>query len=528
MLRLIVLTVALALWAGSAQAQFASACSSVQSAWNRASASNDVPRMQHVAGSIPNVCSELQHVAAQRIAQAQAQYRQQQRQRDQQRRQQQHDIGGGDDDQVAGPPPAVLATPAPTGPVDPCSVIGVEQRFPHVPAILDFTSIGRRDHAGLSSGYVERGDAFLDCKDQAHALADYIDAEKLDPTDFRAFAAQGDLLLGNADFAGAIAAYSSAVAVKDSASPDDNVLTVYAGRATSEAALQRYAEEIGDLQFVTANYRNYNDAQKDDLEVPAYYHEMLGKALYRTHADDAAAQELQFVDAAHLDWEDLRFLAGRQAAARSWAAAIDTLAKAIAAASGDPDLKQKVAQMDVEIGRAYQGRGGDGDPRAAWDAYHRALLADPGNQDAAAALTRLGRVLPPPTFREPALRDVVMPEGVADLAQDTPPPFCDQPAKNDYLNTVNAATEAVNANIGIIADDSARLLDLWKVYDGATLLTYQEKVDDEAIIDRERARLHDESVRLNAEGLALGAFFARISDERGDVRGGCHGHGAGG
>jgi tetratricopeptide (TPR) repeat protein len=326
--------------------------------------------------------------------------------------------------------------------------------------------------------------------------------------------AQGDLELDAKDYPAAIDAYSRAISVKDAASPDDNVLTAYAGRAEAEAALQRYPDEIADLRFVTENYPRYNTAEQSDLDARSHYHELLAKALYRTHDEAAAAGELMFVDKPDLDWEDLQFLAGRSVAAKDWPTAIDQLKRALGEMPDDAALKPRKAQIEVTMAQAYEA---SGDPIGALDHFRIAEAYDPANADALAGHQRIGDPPPPPTFEDPVLEPVNLPAGVSDLAQDSPPPFCGQAAKNAYLDSVNAATEAVNANVTTIGLVSADLLKRRAVYDAETRLSYEQKLKDLALFDAQLKQLHDQSTTLYATGQALLAFFHRINDDRSNV-----------
>jgi tetratricopeptide (TPR) repeat protein len=521
MQRLIALAGAL-LIAGAAQAQTAIICAQAQSQWDRAAASGAGATMLRVAARIPASCAAVRRQADARITAVQQQYAQQQllRRQAEQRAQRQaaasaHAGEGDDADAQAAPPFELAAATPPAEPADPCSVRGVQAKYPQVPVFRpDLSSLSARARADLADRYVQRGEAFAECHDDAQARGDYRDAQALDPKSYDAFEAQGDLDLDGQDYQGALEAYGAAINVKDHASPDENVLTAYAGRAEAEAALQRWADEIRDLQFVTQNYRNYNAAQQNDLAPPSAYHERLGKALYLTHDDEAAAAEFKVVGAQDLDWQDLRFLAGRSLLARDWTGAIDQLKQALGLMPDGDAARPQKAEIEVMMAQAYLA---SGDTTGALDHFKIAEAYDPANTDAHAGHQRIGDPPPPPTFQPPSLQPVVMPQGVADLGHDDPPPFCDQKAKNAYLDTVAAANDAVNANITEIGRVSDTLLKARAVYDADPRLAYKEKIDDLRLFDDELTRLRLQSRTLQDTGNALGAFWHRIADDRGDL-----------
>ena len=521
MRRLIALLGALML-AGAAHAQTQIICLQAQSQWDRAAASGNGAAMLRVAAHIPPNCPGVRRQAETRLAALQAQYTQQQQQ--QRRIAEQHTqpkpaptdsaATGRADDQTQ---LAALTPPAPAAPAAPCSVEDVQSRFPNVPVLAradpSRTQGGRSELAGR---YIERGDAFHQCHDDAQALADYRDAEALDPRAFSAFVAQGDLELDGKDYPAAVDAYDKAIGVAAAAGPDDNVLTAYAGRAEAEAALGRYPDEIRDLTYLTANYAQYNHDQAVGLEQPSYYHEQLGKAYYLTHNDEAAAAEFLNVEAKDLDWQDLRFLAARSLQAGASATAIEQLKQGLGEMAGDEALKPQKAQIEVMMAQAYLA---SGDQPDALDHYKIAEAYDPGNADAHAGHQRIGDPPPPPTFQDPVLAPVTPPAGVSDLAQDTPAPFCGQAAKNAYLDSINAATDAVNANVTTIGRVSEALLTQRAVYDGDKRLTYGQKIEDLALFDDQLKKLRIESKALYDEGQALVAFFHRVNDDRSNVIG---------
>jgi tetratricopeptide (TPR) repeat protein len=261
-MRLVVAVAAALLLAGAAQAQTAVLCAAAQSQWDHAAASGKGADMLRVASHIPSDCPAVRRQADAKIAALQAQYAQQQRrlaeQRAQQQRQAAANSAGATGAQTNGDnaPFELAAGPPPAAPLDPCSVEGVQRQYPQAPVLgQDDPTQSTRSRADLANLYVERGLAFERCHLDSQALGDFRDAATRNPRSFQALDAEGALLLKGKDYEAAIDAYSRAIDVAKFASPDENVLTAYAGRAAAEAALQQYPEVIRDLQVVTDKYR---------------------------------------------------------------------------------------------------------------------------------------------------------------------------------------------------------------------------------------------------------------------------------
>ncbi|HEX3916493.1 MAG TPA: hypothetical protein VHW60_04075 [Caulobacteraceae bacterium] len=410
--------------------------------------------------------------------------------------------------------PAEAATPP--APLVPCSVAAVEAQFPQIPQLGSDPGPRSDPHGDLAPSYVRRAAAFHACRRDGQALGDLNDAMRLDPHSFTAANAAGDLALSAKDFDTAITDYTAAIALEDYVPEDRNGLTAYAGRAAAEASLKRYPDEIRDLMRVT---QHYNDDRHETLAPLSIYHEALAKALYRSGQADAAASELtDNVEVGDRDAEDLQFLGQRRLQDRDWVGAIALFQQALVKMPDDNAARPGKARIEVLLAQAFEG---SGDKPEALNHYRLASDYDPGNRDAAAGHASIGDPPPPPTFEDPTLRPISLPGGlssVADLATYQPGPFCNQVVKNDFLDTVSVPINDVSANITTIAAVSDDLLKKRAGYDADPRLDYNTKISDEAMFDRQLQKLRDESRAFYAEGVALNAFFRRISADASDLK----------
>jgi tetratricopeptide (TPR) repeat protein len=397
--------------------------------------------------------------------------------------------------------------PAPATPLDPCSVAGIDSLDPALPEDGPPAGLAPARRADLAQRYMTRATKFDACSDPADAKDYFAAAVATDTQSFVAVAAKAHFELEQGDLADAIADDTTAIALRSHAPTDVNPLSAYADRADAYGRQQLYAQQAADLNTIVDHF---NDQAHDKLDPYSAYKERLAKAYLREGDEADATKMFAVTEERFLDWEDQAFLGHTQFAAGQWDAALDRFAKALDGAPKDAAHAPQRAQIEVAVGQAYQSRARDGDVRAAWEAFRSAAGDDPSNTDARAALAALGQPLAAPTFTPPDLPQVQMPAGVSDLAVDRPPPFCDVTHKNDYLDSVKAASAQVNANMQALGAYTDAFLRDRAGYDSNKLLTYAEKIEDLKLFDAEWQRVDAQNTALRKLGDGLIAFFNRI------------------
>ena len=425
-------------------------------------------------------------------------------------------------DALAAPPP-VIAPAQPQAPLDPCSADGIDARDPSLPRDGPDPAWPARSRSSYASRYVARAEAFktvaLKCGTLKAALANYGFAAALsrDPSIPRA---RAELYFDMGDYTNAIADYTAAIAASGAGPPDQGVLLLYANRAAAYAKLGMLPEEIQDLGKVVDQMGLLNAGDRGQLLPSAVYKARLARAYYDVGDLDNAETTYGFVDPTGLDWQDLYVIGSIAEQKKEWDKAIDNLTRAQSKAASELSGEALVtarAPVELALGRAYAARGGSLDARSAWDAFRSALADAPGSADAAAGLSALKGPPPKPTFSEPALAEVTPPQGVTSLDrldQDTPPPFCSQKERNEYLTQqVSSLTDVLNRNMSALAIYSATLETIRSQYDANQMLTYPEKIEDLGLIDAEIKSISDRHVQLSGWGYAVIRFFNRIKDD---------------
>ena len=357
------------------------------------------------------------------------------------------------------------------GPFDPCSAAAIDAAGPQPPRRGPPPDLPLAKRADMARRYAVRAAAFDKCHDTADAQQYFAAAVATDSESFIAVAGRARFELGQGDFKGAVADATAAIALHDHAPSDVAVIAAYADRASAYEGLQMWAEAAADLGVVVTRFNETNDGLAAPFDS---YKERLAKADLRRGDEAGAVSMLGHTQASFYDWEDWWLLGRVESDAKRWESALDRYGNALAAVPADAAHAPQRAQIEVAIAKVYQGRGADGDVRAAWDSYQSAASDDPGNRDALAALGALGRPLAPPTFTEPTVPPVPMPAGVSNLASDQPSTFCTQSDMNDYLDTVKAGSGVVNSDMQVLGDYSTELLSERAKYAANKLLTYED------------------------------------------------------
>jgi len=397
-----------------------------------------------------------------------------------------------------------------SGPFEPCSAAGIDAQDPSLPGDGSPADLPAGKRADLARRYTVRAAAFDKCHDTADAQQYFAAAVATDSESFIAVAGRARFELSQSDFKGAVTDATAAIALHDHAPSDVAVIAAYADRASAYEGLQMWAEAAADLGVVVTRFNETNDGLAAPFDS---YKERLAKADLRRGDAAGAVSMLGHTQASFYDWEDWWLLGRVESDAKRWESALDRYGNALAAVPADAAHAPQRAQIEVAIAKVYQGRGADGDVRAAWDSYQSAASDDPGNRDALAALGALGRPLAPPTFSPPSVPPAPMPAGVSNLASDQPSSFCTQSEMNDYLDTVKAGSAVVNSDMQVLGDYSTELLSERAKYAANKLLTYAEMIADLNDFDAELHRVADQSTALRRQGEALIGFFDRVRGE---------------
>ncbi len=523
--------IALSLAGGVARSQSltANVCPRFDAPWARVSGGTDPHRMQAVIDTIPPFCPlrkrAEQHLAEVRgrIARANALPGAGDHPAPQAGQPTPEQSNAADEEPPPPPtaPPTIIAGPPP----DPCSPEAIDLQDPSLPAGGPDPAWAPKSRAAYAGRYLARARAFkliaMRCGANLTApLQNDSYAVELDPKNPLVLKARAEAYIDTGNFQAAIDDFSSAIAARGDVDPDQDMLLLYADRAFAYSRLGMHGEEIADLQKVVDRIGLLNADARGALLTPSTYKVRLARAFAETGDIDDAEAEYIIVDPTALDWQDLLEVGSIKLQRKDWDKAIASLSSALTKLAAAPDGAQQGghrAQIEIALGQAYAARGSGLDLRNAWDSYQQALADAPGDATATAGLAALTPPPAKPTFQEPALQAVALPDGVSSLdaiAEGRPHPFCTAKGRNDYLDSeVHPVTDTLNANMNILGRYSDSL-ETWRAqYAANTMLRFAEMNDDLAIFDVEIARIAALHAQMAKQGYAVLDYFKRVAGD---------------